>query len=531
MDDFISVSRSHLCRSSSGYGCGYLDGGGIWHQRDYGAEDHDDQANPNPGYQRIQVRLNDGASGGVVLAFIDQIDVSHQKQIFAEAGVNAGQGLRLSAGFVEAALGIHGRDLLAAAEDVDDGPLVGVVGIVVLRVGLADQSVGADVDLVAEAHFFFNFFIERRAEDANHHQRDAKVDYVSAVAACVSVAQVSHGGEQVLLALAGDDAASAEELGDDGKDDQSRENGGHGGVEIRGIFPGTDAEQNHHAADGDRADGRGKEIPFQALDRRLTPGQQRSDGGEQQEQQSNRNGNTIEKRRPDRDFVSLNELRQDREKRAPQDGEADDQQKEIVEQETRFARNQRLQLVLALEMRPVRHQKKAADRQGQKDEDQKPRANRGLRESVHRTDHSRTREECPQHRKQKRRENERHVPHFQHAAFFLHHDGMQKRGAGEPGHKRGIFHRVPSPIAAPSEDSVSPVRAEENSDSEEAPSHHGPAAGDVNPFLAGILHDQRAQRKGKGNGEADISQIQHGRMDDHFGILQERIQPAAILRQ
>ena len=277
-----------------------------------------------------------------------------------------------------------------------------------------------------------------------------------------------------------------------------------------------------------RADRGEQEIPLEAFDGSLTPGEQRSDRGEQQEQQGNRDSDAIEKRRPDRDFVSLNKFRQDREKRAPQYGEADHEQEEIVEQETGFARHQRFQFVLALEVRPVRYKEKGADRQGQHDEDQEPGADRGLRKGVHRTDHTRTREERPEHGEQEGREDERHVPDFQHAAFFLHHDGMQKRRAGEPGHERGILHRVPSPVAAPSEDSVSPVRAEENADGEEAPGHHGPAARNLNPFLAGVLHDERAQCEGEGNGEADVSQVEHGRMDDHLGILQKRIQPGAI---
>src|SRR5271157_72638 len=528
VDDFISITCSHLRRRANRCGCSNLEGGGIRHERDDGAEDHDDQADPNPGDQRIQVRFNDGAPGSLVLAFIDQIDVAHQEEIFAEAGVNAWQRLRLSAGLIEAALGIHGRNLLAAAEYVDDGPFVAVVGIVVLSVGLADQSVGANGDFVAKAHFFFNFFIERCPEDSNHHQRDTEVDDVPAVAPSISVAQANHGGDQILLALTGDDAASAEELGNDGKDHQRRENGGHGGIEEGRILPGTDAEQDHHAADSERADRGEQEIPLEAFDGSLAPGQQRSNRGQQQEQQGNRHRDAIEKGRPDRDFVSLNEFRQDREKRAPQYGEADDEQEKIVKQKAGFARNQRLQFVLALQVRPVRYKEKGADRQGQPYEDKEPGADRGLRESVHRTDHARTREERPEYGEQERRKDERHVPDFQHAAFFLHHDGMQKRRAGEPGHKRSIFHRVPSPVAAPSKDSVSPVRAEENADGEEAPGHHGPAARDLNPFFAGIFHDERAQREGEGNGEADVSQIQHRRMDDHLGILEKRIQSGAI---
>src|SRR5450631_364436 len=166
-ENFISVPRSHVRRCANRRGRGNLHGHGIWYQSNDGAEHHDDQANPNPGYQRVHVRFNDGPPGGLVLAFIDQIDVAHQKKIFAEAGVNARQSLRLLAGFVEPALRIHGRNLLAAAEHVDDGPLVAVVGIVVLRVRLADQGVGADGDFVAKAHFFFNFFIERRSENSD----------------------------------------------------------------------------------------------------------------------------------------------------------------------------------------------------------------------------------------------------------------------------------------------------------------------------------------------------------------------------
>ena len=147
---------------------------------------------------------------------------------------------------------------------------------------------------------------------------------------------------------------------------------------------------------------------------------------------------------------------------------------------------------------------------------------------MHGTDHARAGEKSPKHRQQECRKDERHVPDFQHAAFLLHHDGVQKRGAGQPWHERSIFHRIPSPVAAPAENGIGPVRAEENADGQEAPGHHGPAAGDVDPFFAGIFHDERAQREREWHGEADVSQIQHGRVNDHFGILQKRIQSGAI---
>src|ERR1019366_6770287 len=135
-------------------------------------------------------------------------------------------------------------------------------------------------------------------------------------------------------ALAGDDAASADELGNDGKDHHRRENGGHGPGEIGKILPWTHAEQDHHGADGERTDRGEQESSLEAFDGSLAPGEQRSDRGEQQEQQGNWDSDAIEKRRSDRDFVSLNKFRQDGEKRAPQYGEADHEQEEIVEQET-----------------------------------------------------------------------------------------------------------------------------------------------------------------------------------------------------
>src|SRR6266446_1518261 len=49
--DFTLVTCSHMSRSANRRGCGHLDGYGVRHECDDGAEDHDDQADPNPGDQ------------------------------------------------------------------------------------------------------------------------------------------------------------------------------------------------------------------------------------------------------------------------------------------------------------------------------------------------------------------------------------------------------------------------------------------------------------------------------------------------
>src|SRR5271163_4571618 len=84
--EFISVTRSHMRRSSSRHRRGHVYGRGVRHEGDDGPEDHDDQADPDPGDQRIYVRFDDGASVGLVLAFVDQVEIAHQQEILAEAG-------------------------------------------------------------------------------------------------------------------------------------------------------------------------------------------------------------------------------------------------------------------------------------------------------------------------------------------------------------------------------------------------------------------------------------------------------------
>src|SRR5437899_7312761 len=68
---------------------------------------------------------------------------------------------------------------------------------------------------------------------------------------------------------------------------------------------------------------------------------------------------------------------------------------------------------------------------------------------------------------------------------------MQEGGARQPRHQRGIFHRVPSPVAAPAEHGIGPMRPEQNASALEAPGDHRPLARDVNPLLTRIAAQQR----------------------------------------
>ena len=105
---------------------------------------------------------------------------------------------------------------------------------------------------------------------------------------------------------------------------------------------------------------------------------------------------------------------------------------------------------------------------------------------------------------------------------------MQKSRARQPGHQRGVLHRIPHPVAPPAQHRISPVRAQQNPHPLEAPGDHGPAARQVNPLLPRITAQQRGQRESKRDGETGVAGIQNRRMDDHLRILQQRIETIAI---
>src|SRR5208283_1663108 len=73
-----SVPRSCMRGFAHGHGYGHRHWDVVRHECNDGSKDHDDQANPDPGHERIHVRLDDGAAGGLVLAFVDEIEIVHE---------------------------------------------------------------------------------------------------------------------------------------------------------------------------------------------------------------------------------------------------------------------------------------------------------------------------------------------------------------------------------------------------------------------------------------------------------------------
>ena len=121
-----------------------------------------------------------------------------------------------------------------------------------------------------------------------------------------------------------------------------------------------------------------------------------------------------------------------------------------------------------------------------------------------------------------------HVPMLEQTLVFLDHDRVQEGSAGQPGHEGRDLDRVPAPEATPTQHVVSPAAAKHETQREEQPGPQRPAAGEARPAVVGAPGDQRSNREGKGNHERDKTQVQHGRVDDHAWMPQERIKAAPV---
>ena len=115
-------------------------------------------------------------------------------------------------------------------------------------------------------------------------------------------------------------------------------------------------------------------------------------------------------------------------------------------------------------------------------------------------------------------------------AALLHHQGrVQQRGAHQPGHERGVLHRVPEPPAAPAQlvvgpeasPCVMPTVSEHQAASAQGRTQRAQAAS-TRPSISA------ATAKAEGHREADIAQVEERRMEREAGVLQQRIEALAL---
>ena len=111
--------------------------------------------------------------------------------------------------------------------------------------------------------------------------------------------------------------------------------------------------------------------------------------------------------------------------------------------------------------------------------------------------------------------DEHDVPHAEHATPFLYHDGMDEGGEGNPRHESGVFHRVPEPESAPTQDGVGPPGSKEEPGGQQRPDSNAPGAPGVDPFIAAATANQAAQREGEGDADSHQPGHQGRRMEEH----------------
>ena len=90
-------------------------------------------------------------------------------------------------------------------------------------------------------------------------------------------------------------------------------------------------------------------------------------------------------------------------------------------------------------------------------------------EGVHRGQHAGAHQEGAEQAQREGGDGQQHRPALEHAALFGDRQRVHQRGADQPGHERGVFHRVPEPPAAPAQLVVGPPGAEHDADAEEGP--------------------------------------------------------------
>lgn len=158
------------------------------------------------------------------------------------------------------------------------------------------------------------------------------------------------------------------------------------------------------------------------------------------------------------------------------------------------------------------------------------RPRRGSAANAHRGQHARAHQEGAQQRQRKRQDRQQDGPRAQAAAFFGDRLGVDQRGADQPWHETGVFHRVPEPPAAPAQFRIGPPAAGDDAGGEAGPGHIGPRPSPAYPGLFEVAADQCRHCECECHRKPDIAGVQHWRVEGHARVLQHRIEFVAIQR-
>src|SRR6266851_7941609 len=500
----------------------------IRHQRQERPHHHNQNPDPDPVHQRIQKHLDDRLIRIRIPPLIDHIQITRQRR------VQRHHRRRRLARLIEPPLRRKLRNLLAAPEHIQQRILRIEVLIAVLGIGLAYHPVRPQRQRIARPHLLLVRLVERATGNANKHHHNAEVDDIPAIPPRIPPHQQHRRSQQILPRLRRNHRSPAQKLRPNRRNHTRRQRKRHQrkqrSLPVIASRPRPYANKHQHDQCHAHRNTRQNKVPPNRPQRSRPPRQQRPNPCKKQQEQSNRQIHAVIKRRAHRDLRALHILAQHRKQGPPQNRKASRQQNQVIEQEARLARHQRLQPVLRLQMVLLLEERKQTNRKHNHDEPIEPATNRQLSKRMHRAHDPRSRQQRPQNRQHKRREDQPHIPALHHPALLLHHHRVQKRRSRQPRHQGSILHRVPAPVASPAQHAIRPMRAQKNPTRQEQPRHHRPSPRNVDPLLSRIPHHQRPQRKRKRNRKSDITQVKHGRMDHHLRILQQRIQPKPIRR-
>ena len=140
---------------------------------------------------------------------------------------------------------------------------------------------------------------------------------------------------------------------------------------------------------------------------------------------------------------------------------------------------------------------------------------------VHRLHDARARDERAGNDERKRDARAHNRPALKRAALAIHGEAVHKRERHAPRKQAGVFHGIPAPVAAPAEHDVGPYAAKANANAQEQPRNHSETARALNPFLRGVVHDERRNSVCKRNGKARIADEQRRRVNGLRPVLKQ----------
>ena len=292
--------------------------------------------------------------------------------------------------------------------------------------------------------------------------------------------------------------------------------------------PQDDGRDDHDDGDREGTQRALEELP----ESRPLEGHEWNEPREQDEQEARGSGRPAVERRLDL-RRRAREPRQDRRRRPEEDHEAERAEDRDSQDEEHAAGQKRPFLVGRRGDRPPppgdQDDRKPDERAEDPDE---PARDPEIDERVHgeiRED-ARTRQERPVEDRRVGRAGEDQVDLAVALARALQEHAVDEGRGEEPGHEARVLDRVPAPVSAPAERLVGPVAAHQDRGSQRQEGQERPRKRPRDPAVPALLPERR-DRKGERDREGREPDEHDRRMDDHPGVLEERIQADAVLRR